>query len=301
MRKKSLKLFVVVGVIFLSSCEKEFDITQQGKREMTVNCLLDNLRYIKVYLTQSSFIGESRSSVPIIDARVELYKNDSFVALLNYYPIDSVNNFGSYIFSQFSEPENKYSVKITHPTYGSITGEDYIHRIPVVADYRLYSQVTQNGKNVDAFRFRFTDDVYTENYYLLTIWSIGSQWRKIGENDSVLERFGVGSRPDLLTSLPDTVRDHEQYILFSDKGFNGLEKEVDFRFTTIDSSTVHTDTLVVELQSVSKTHYDYVKSQTNYRNSSLFSQPSDVFSNIRNGLGIFMTSGIKQMYTTIKK
>ena len=92
---------------------------------------------------------------------------------------------------------------------------------------------------------------------------------------------------------------NSNYTLFSDQLFNGKEYELDFFLpNSMPYKLIQADTLkggfywiYVELQSLSKDVYLYIKSIDGADNitNGLFNEPYQVYSNIKNGIGIWGT------------
>ncbi len=292
--------FAVLLTMNISSCEKNFVVKDQtDAKRMTVNCNFDNYRVFTVYVTQSSSLSGNGSLKPITDARVELFENDSLIAVLPYVPTDTGNTFGSYKTDFFPTPGNKYGVKITHPVYGIVTAEDVMLNLPQINNSTLESYGDFSTNSDVKFRFQLHDDGATEDYYRINLWQWGIQKVMI---DSVWQTsdFSYGAKPELLCDVSDTVRDNGYFLLFSDKNFNGTDKEIKLRFFGVDSALAEQVNAVVEFQHVSKAHYEYYRTLELYQHSGYGAEPVHVYNNINNGYGIFMSSAINSMYVQVK-
>lgn len=292
--------FAVLLTMNISSCEKDFVVKDQtDAKRMTMNCNFDNYRVFTVYVTESSSISSNTSLKPITDAHVELFENDSLIAVLSYVPTDTGNTFGSYKTDFFPNPGNNYGIKITHPVYGIVTAEDVLLNLPQINNSALesYGDYTTNNKVV--FRFQLHDDGATEDYYRINLWQWGTQRVLI---DSIWQTvdFSSSAKPELLCDVTDTIRDNGYFLLFSDKNFNGTDKEIRLRFFGVDSSYAEHVNAVVELQRVSKAHYEYYRTLELYQHSGYGAEPVHVYNNINNGYGIFMSSAINSMYVQVK-
>ncbi|HEY0262521.1 MAG TPA: DUF4249 family protein, partial [Chitinophagales bacterium] len=120
--KQHTYLFLIFALLLsLTACVKDLAFSQQNaEKKMVVNCLLDERRPITIYLTQTTSSVGTSQIISINDAVVELYKNDSFWLLLPYTFVDTAQTFGGYITNLLPEPGTRYSVKISHPTYGIV-------------------------------------------------------------------------------------------------------------------------------------------------------------------------------------
>ncbi len=299
--KLLLQLFlVVVFTIQISSCEKDFVVKEQEhSKRMTVNCAFNNYQTFFVYVTQSSSVSGNTSLLPIADALVELFENDSLIEILSYIPTDTANTFGSYQSHIYPSPENKYSLKITHPLYGVVNAEDVMVTVPVVNSFELKSYGTFTTENLVKFNMQLKDDAATEDFYRINIWQWGTQHILV---DSIWQNveFSSSAKPELITPLNDTVRDNGYFLLFSDKNFNGTNKDIQLQFRGVDSSFAEHETVTVELVHISKAHYEYYRTLELYQHAGYGAEPVHVYNNINNGYGIFMSSAINSMTVQVK-
>lgn len=296
-------VLLVIGIISCCfySCERDFDIVQNGSKKLVVNCLLDNEREIRVFLTEGGILDGSKTKLNIDDAQVSIYRNDSFLTSLNYTPYDSLNSLGVYCNHVFPTVGSNYSIQINHPRFGYVAAEDYLAKIPIVSDYHLYEFKNPIKHQKSSFKLLINDDAERENYYLLAPMCMGIERMRKDSTTFINHSFERPAAPNLLSYLPDTVRESGFYLLFSDKNFNGQTKEIDFWFyDNVDTSLAVSDTVLVELQAISYAHYQYIKSLEAYRNTSKSTYPDAVFSNIKNGLGVFMTAGIERLKVPVK-
>ncbi|MBP6731884.1 MAG: DUF4249 family protein, partial [Chitinophagales bacterium] len=95
------------------------------------------------------------------------------------------------------------------------------------------------------------------------------------------------------------VRDLNTYLLFSDKDFNGQQKEMEFTVRCVDLNKVLSANFTVELMAISDTHYNYYK---NLQSRAEFGSGSSVkpYGNIQGGYGIFMTQSIYTIVIPVK-
>jgi hypothetical protein len=194
-----------------------------------------------------------------------------------------------------------YSVHVNHPSFGDVYADEYLDNCPLVSDYKLYEFKNPQKHQKSAFQVVLNDDYSKGNYYLVAAMCIGKERKRVDSNTFIYVDYETPAAPYLLSDLPDTIRESGNYLLFSDRTFNGQAKQINFWFyDNVDTSSVLSDTLLVELQAISYSHYQYIKSLEAYRNTSNSTYPDIVFSNIKNGMGIFMTAGIKRIKIPIK-
>jgi hypothetical protein len=295
-------LLFLLSLLGLSSCEKDFVLKDpQGETRMVVNCQLDGRSPIKVYVTESSSPINISNITALSDAVTQLYKNDSLIEVLPFVFSDTANTFGLFQSQSYPEPGNKYSVKVIHPKYGIVAAYDTLPMVPVVTTHQLLHYGSGSEGFVSTFRLQFQDDGSEEDYYRLNVWQWGTYITSIHPgSDTVFRGYGYSTRPEPTQPLADTVRDYDTYLLFSDQSFNGQNKELEFKFRGLDLTSTTEGYLTVELYRVSRSHYQYYKTMTEYRNSQQDAEAPAVYSNIQGGYGILMSQSVVSMTERVK-
>lgn len=295
-----IKVSVLVFILLnLSSCEKDFVLDEDHEPKMVVSCLLDDIRDFKVFLTKS-VPTDNTNLQTINDATVMLYRNDSLMQQLPFMLNDSSDVFGSYGCNEKPQPGNKYSLRIYHAQYGEVSAEDFFPHVPPVSSYELFTYGDSSNDYEARLRLQFQDNGAEQNYYRINIWHEGVRFVVPSPGDTVFTEYEIPSRPELLTELSDTIRDYGISLLFSDRNFNGENKEIDLRFISESLRAVKHIDLHVIIAEVSKTHYDYFKTMQAYRNSSFGAEAFPVYSNINNGYGIMMSQAVYRMVIPVK-
>lgn len=295
-----ISLFAVLTSL-LTACEKDLDIRYlSGDAKMVINCQVDNRQPIKVYVTESISLTGSAKPKCITGAIVELYKNDSLLQILPFAYTDSGQTFGCYQYTNAGEPGNKYSVKVTHPVFGTATGTDNLPAIPAVVSHGL----TYYGDSTTGYQTRYSiklsDNAGQNSFYRLSIWQWGRRIMITPGGDTTIVDYTISSKPRPLGLLTDTIRENNNDLLFSDKSFNGQLKQIDFSATGAPLNEVLEAHYLVELSEVSAPHYNYVKSLALRNDFNTGSGNENAYSNVQNAYGIFMSRSIYSMYTRVK-
>ncbi len=295
-----LLLFTGLLLLAIAGCEKDFDVSSlEGDKKLVVNCQIDNLRPVKVFLTESVSPTGNNQVNPVTDAIVNLYVNDSFVQQLPFVYTDAAQTFGAYTTANLGVPGSKYSVKIEHAKYGAVSAQDTLLPVPVVTGYQLVKFGDSTNNYTGKFRFLLSDAAERQNFYRLNVYQSGQELTVNVSGDTVVSGYGIGSRPEMQTILQDTVRDLNTYLLFSDKDFNGQQKEMEFNVRCVDLNKVLSANFTVELMAISDSHYNYYK---NLQSRAEFGSGSSVkpYGNIQGGYGIFMTQSIYTVTIPVK-
>ena len=288
---------------FISSCEKDFVVKEQStSKGMVINCLFTDAWQIAAYITVSYTSPGTNNIQVVSDANMELYEDGVFKEVLTYIPSDTLGTFGQYQSQLIPQKGKKYLIKATHPLYGVATAEDVVPLPAEIISHQLLQYPDTINKLRDAIvTFRFRDDGTQENFYRLNVWFDATYPIITSNGDTIQQDYSNGLRPYLITTLSDTVRDNGWYVLFSDKGMNGNEKEVQVKFRNAELAEYYSSmNLYVELYTVSKTHFEYQRTLELYQNSGNIADPVHVYSNVQNGYGIFAASDFQRMQFVVK-
>lgn len=293
-------LFAVLATL-LTGCEKDLDIRYlSGDTRMVINCQVDNRQPIKVYVTESIPLTGSAKPTCITGAIVELYKNDSLLQILPFVYTDTGQTFGCYQYPNAGEPGSKYSVKVTHPVFGTGTGADYLPQEPVVTSHGL----TYYGDSTTGYQTRYSiklsDNAGQHSFYRLSVWQWGKRAVINPNGDTTIVDYTISSKPRPLGALSDTIRENNSDLLFSDRSFNGQLKQIDFSATGAPLNEVLEAHYLVEISEVSPAHYSYVKTLGLRNDFNTGNGNDNTYSNVQNAYGIFMSRSIYSMYTRVK-
>lgn len=293
----------MLALLFLAGCEKDFYIPEQQEgKKMVVNCVFDNYRIFRVYVTESALLSGPGAPVVLTDARVTLYEDGLLKEELKYVPTDTMGLFGSFQSTFIPQQGKKYAVTVVHPVYGTVTANDVLLK-PADVSIAEVTMGPEGNPNYNSMgRIRFTDNAAEQNYYRLSIWmDWNNRYVDPGTGDTIVTHAATSSRPEMLTSFADSTRDNNYQFLFTDEGFNGQQKDLHFFFRGPDTSDIYHGTVFLELSSVSKAHYEYFRTLEVYHNSNSYgSEPVHIFNNINGGYGIFVGQSIRSMAVPIK-
>jgi hypothetical protein len=297
---KMKHIVLMLMALLISSCEKDFNInTGNTGNGAVVNSLFNDGSPVTVYYTKPYPVGATSYFMTAIpDARIELYEDNVFKEVLHYVPSDTQAMFGSYISNLVPQQGKNYTVKTFEPNYLNATTTD---QVPVQA--QLITSSLEEYKDSTAHRIAkmymiFRDDPAVQNYYRINAW-IGGNVRSIHLGDTTYNYQFNAVTPYSVIPLNDTVRDGD-FLLFSDRGFNGQEKNLELSFNPINRRGYQDLTLFIELHTVSYAHYEYFKTLNLYRSANSSNEPVYIYSNVNNGLGAFVAEHIQTMAFVIK-
>jgi hypothetical protein len=298
------KLFIaMVLLLFAAGCEKDFVIKEQNAAPaMVLNSLFNDAFPLTVYLTTSYKNSGSNTIKSVADAKVELYENGILKELLVYTPSDTAGNLGTYKAQTILVAGNTYKVIASHPVYGTVSAEDAIPVGATITSATLMQYPdTDNVSSSAMLNIGLKDDGSHENYYRVNVFAYGSYTSVTPDGDTVIIYESFTAKTDPASSLTDTVREYGLVLLFSDKNFNGLQKDLTLNLRNLRGANRYTSlTVYAEVFTISKAYFDYQRTMELYQRSNYNSEPVHVYSNIQGGYGIFAAAAYKQLPFVVK-
>lgn len=280
MEKHTVILFFL---ILFSSCTKIVDIHfPEHTPELVVNCLFtpDSLLTLQVSTTvgfNDSIKNEFTESLDI-----ELYCDDNYIEDL------TDQGKGTYISNIYPEVEKMYKIKINRENAKTITAQSYIPKLPEYINFDTILSFYYDPKEEIFFSLgllSINDSPTSDDYYSFQLtmsprdfnnfYYIGYKYTDERLKSSEIEKY------------------EKSFMLFTDKYFNGQDVVLSFDYTAwpTDSQTYY---LIYKFKTLSSDYYKYINSliihteNQDYFNDPFYvGQPVKVYSNIKNGYGIF--------------
>ena len=297
MRKQVVVIFLLI--ITLSACEKDFTVLDQlNAKKLVVNSNFDTYYPLKVYITESSSPSKPNSKDTWNTSKVDLYEGNTFIETMNFVPSDSQKNFGSYQTALIPKEGKTYSLKIHDATYGDLFTKDSVpFSSPIIS-----CSILQNGDSItkSMLELSFQDKLESENYYYIDVYFIATR-SYIDSSGNLQQQTYYPVTAISTTSVSDGFNWSGYYIYFTDKDFNGRQKQLNVKFDGIVKDNFDSLSLVTALHTISKANYEYYKSlYLNRGSNSANSDPVSIFTNIQNGYGIFAAEVLEQKIIVIK-
>ncbi|MFA9388493.1 MAG: DUF4249 domain-containing protein [Prolixibacteraceae bacterium] len=285
----------------------------------------DSIIEITIGASKTVLDVDTADFVWIDDAIATLYVDNEEKEQLSIYPIKPIDNI-NYEYYGLPQPTvgyrstltkgevgRTYKLVVTHPRFETATCETTIpvpQKIISISksteflDYSTYSYVRLN------LYLTFEDDVDANNYYRITPKIRRGEWKTDSEEDTtgyiiVGEGFDALSSDDpILNPSKTDVNDflinspYNRYLIFTDELLSGNTCEVRLhqnfnayvlRNNQINSKPGEFYSYTIYLNTLSQEAFLYVQSsymQLWYRDD-YFAEPVQVYSNIKNGVGIF--------------
>ena len=312
---KYISFLIFFTAFFLISCEKEIDF--KGKEEaprMVLNAILNPDTRIYVFLSESQFfLSPNTDSKNIRDAKVYLWRNGEMIQEMDsygiYYSDDFIPSIGDKIKITAEHPDypsiESAEVEIPAPVplitidtvdfkhyatkYSAIYTSDYIG--DYTGDYPNDTTSTDSTYIVvtsSKIKITFNDPEKIKNYYRIFVGVTDKCYGKSElyngvycySDDIVFSNSNMG--------LANTSRYNE----FSDLLFDGETYTLTLCFyvgNSYDSSNIPDEReITVRLESICESNYKYYSSLSLFGlvGDGVFSEPVQIYSNIKGGMGV---------------
>ena len=328
----------LVFLLLLVSCEKDIEFSGEITEPLlVVNSLATPDSIITVKVTESRFfLSNGYTFEPVTDATVKLFINGVFNQEMEHvsdgiYESDFKPVSGERIHLEISAPgfdpvesevlvPEKTSIISIDTTislsdsYPMLNGNYYGSGSNSTIIYDTIGYYYNNEYNIT---MNFKDPSEEVNYYRLAVMA-----KKTFDDGTINESYSFFEFTDIVSgnstanenSIFDFQSTNNTYNVFSDELFNGNEYPLKFK---VNQSVINYKPgfegqgyyernpekveLLIDLQSVSKSYYLYMKTLSSYTGeSNFFSEPVQIHSNIEGGIGIFgsYTRNIKSIVLT---
>lgn len=296
-----LKYIAFLSLIILFSCEKDIEIeVKEGTDQMVLNAWFEVGEVPEIKINHSLFIFEGEKNTRINDADVSLYSNGELLAVLEY---DAENE--TYKHTDFIILENtNYEIVAEHAKYGTVKStiqspqrlkkEDielkYVNFISDESQYQNYSGEIQ---------IKLNDQADQKNYYLIRLLSVEESYNA-DESEDTIYRYNYWNSLETNDSQIESVFRYAngEFMFLRDELFDGREYTVklssysDLRQDeqVYDSTYYVKRYHQIQLYQVNEAIYRYYISIEDNEYPDVFTEPSQVYSNIENGYGLIGVS-----------
>jgi hypothetical protein len=290
-------LMLAALALSLQACEDTFakeviiDVPKQPNK-LVLECANETGERLEAYCTQSVSVLAPNSSMPLPNAFITLYEGGLLRDTLVY-------NAGARLYRAKNDTRfisgNTYTIKGSHTGLAAVEATTTAPQPVAIQSlsYRPRFRTDANGQERDEIRFSFQDAPGQADYYEVQVQvPLGNtgQYRPVFclytvDPDAETGLGGVGVTYD------DCI---EESFVMKDLRFDGRTKEVTLQVESDDLLTVTlpTGTVLrprVVLRAVTGDYYRFYKSKRAYEDAedNPFAEPVSVYTNIKNGFGIF--------------
>jgi hypothetical protein len=299
--KKSVFL-TLLSIIILSSCEKQVTIEIPEKEpRLTVSGFVGKGEPFGVTVGKSRHIlaGDASSnwqeSYIVKNAVPVIYENGVAIDTLVY---QSSRQYLT-VHNKIVRMGYTYTIKVMAPGFKEIEATTIVPTQSEIAGTTIHrrARVNSYGEDMDDIIVKLNDPAGEKNFYLIQVLRAGYQNAGYGIGcistaDKDIETMGGESDPMETESCYDASN-----LLMKDDNFNGRQKQLKLSAYSgaLEPWTDHTNGKVyrpfIRVYRVTEEYFKYAKSLGIYANGddNPFAEPVNVFSNVKNGYGMFST------------
>jgi hypothetical protein len=297
---KNIIAFLFICIL-AASCERDviIDVPAQPTR-LVVNGITSVNSPFTVFVGKTAGILEQATpnTYKVSDALVELYEDNVLKDTLVYNP--TANKY-TVKRNTRAQTGRTYLLKVSAPGFTTAESQTFTPATVNIQSITRKQNVrtNANGNPLDELKISFTDDGAVSNNYLFKIkrptYFGGGAMNYTGvycmhSTDKDIERGNNADPTDFENCI-------DQEFFMTDRNFNGSIKEIIIYVdhsdleTMINPANNRSYKPVVELNNITADHYKYRKSYNTYLDSedNPFAEPVLVFTNVKNGYGVFST------------
>lgn len=301
--KKKLILSVIASAILFTACEKEVEIKVPVKDpSLVIMALQEKGEYVVASIGRSRHILEPqpgfdlREHYSVKNAQVVLYEDATAIDTLIYSPSEYIYMSK---YNRVMVDGRTYTLKANAPGFKEVSSETIVPSQSQIVETRWNRNVRTNsyGEKIDEVIIKFNDPAGERNFYLIKVfqpsipnfgdYTVGC----VSTTDKDIETVGYDDDPIETDDCIDGGN-----LLLRDVNFNGAQKQVKLNIissfldnTWTDPNTGQTARPYVKVYRITESHFKFAKSYSVFDNAddNPFAEPVNVYSNVRNGYGIF--------------
>ena len=287
-----LSLFVILG------CEKEVELKiDENESKLVLNAWFKTDQHPMVEINRSTFIFNKRGTDKIKNAEVILFENNEEVGFLEHYE-------GGFYRSENIEikPNTEYKIIAKVDGFEDVTAVEKSANKLTNSEYEFEYETIDNNQFGSAqsseVRITIKDEASTEDIYLFIVKDTYKTWNPENPEDTSYNENHTYSESNDSQIESIYLNAFGQMQLLKDDLFNGNDYFVRFRtndlrkdsFSGEDYSGI--SQYIIEIHKISRSFYSYLKSLEYNQYPDPFTEPTQVFTNVENGYGIFATSSV---------
>jgi hypothetical protein len=278
------KLLFLIGVaVGISACETKLDLSEiSGRNRLVVNSLINDQDKIEIQVSKTIPLGSTAAVEFVNNAVVTISdENGNSVGFSYNVGTDKYEN------SVFRAGAGKYySVSVKAPGFDEVYADMVMpgKAISVPSTWKDSTDLDSSGYPTGTLTVNLNDKSGEANYYRVSLFyydDITAIWNTLAPitRDAAIENEAIVSE--------------DGSWVFSDKTFNGQQKSISF--ITPFGYAQGTPKYLVVTESLNEPYFQYFQSIENYKaGAGVFGEATPVFSNIRNGVGIWAGSSISR-------
>ena len=289
----------------MPACEKEVPLeVEQTDQKLAILCTFSPGEPFNLELAKSTSLFHSNSNSNLIDDAEIIICSDSYCAPAFPLPpnVTDISNTNSKYQSAdeliIPEENKDYNITIKIDGFDAISAQSSIPQLAEISHFTI-GEITKYANEFDTIQdynirlaFKFLDDINEDNFYHAKFYQVLNDTSNdlLSDPDTIAILDANKGFSLIDDKLSGNVTVTAGGILFNDKPFNKSLQELVFEPNFSFKNTIHEPIeIIIELRTVSKEYYDYFNSayRQNAQENVPFSDPTIIYSNVTNGLGVF--------------
>jgi hypothetical protein len=295
---------LVVSLLFVSCFEKYHELELADyEPKLVVNSFFNVGEPIKVSISGSLSRTNTGKFLPVVDAKVDLYEEETWKEELKGGPnndgriwLDSIGTWFYYSQSILPQPGKKYRIEVSAPGFKSVTAESMVpgsSALQILDTIVINRDIKNNtGDYILRVSLKMENMIKQRWYYLNAAYlNAITEWDGINPEKIVGYRkshFPVRVNDPLIGLREGRVK--EDYLLFN----NPLAPDEKYQFyVNLMFRSIHGPHVSLNLVTLSDEAYNYFESVSDFKNNEpAYSEPVKLYSNVEGGFGIFAAINI---------
>lgn len=303
---KYIKQYVAMTLmsISLSACEKtvQIDIPEHNPK-LVVNAVGNiNSDSIDVFISKSVDVLKHKTGNDLSISNAIVYlKKEGMTKQELYYDQETKSYRGGVELKQ----GDKYEITASVTGFETVTAHT---EVPIIVPIKYIQRIKDvrldiDGNKQDEIRITFDDPIADNDYYIIVLNDAGYTFDPrnppLDSNNQYVGFTCINTNDPSVETIYDDPIDMDvclenSGIFFTDDLFNGKTKVLSMYVNSraLDSNVLPGGFVVypeIELRHVSEDYYRFFKSKERsyYNEGNPFAEPSNIYTNIQNGYGVF--------------
>lgn len=299
--KNIISLLILVLITVFYSCDDAFTTIKEielPEHEQKLSVFVDvKANKAKIFISHSKSMDDNSAYTDFI-ANVSLFKEGVEILNFDYNTVDNKTQISTKYIDKVEEGL-EYKLLVDSDKFGTASAVQLTPKKPNVRNIVYKKDWVKNkydNEYDDRLEFKLGDEKGVDNYYFVQLLGLDSI--QYGRDSFKLRYVNMSINEDEGTSIRNVYDENWKGIIFSDKNFDGVERDMKLNISNYNynpgSHEIKKYKLVVN--SITKDLYNYLLSKEYAEESEYnpFAEPVNVHSNIENGYGLFSAEVSKE-------
>jgi hypothetical protein len=299
--KNNLKLLLLSLFIFLG-CEKEVDLKiDDTDSKLVLNSWLKTEQHPVAEINRSTFIFDKRGTDRIENAEVIIYEDNEEIGFLEHFGSGFYQNENIKI-----NPGKEYKIIAKVNGFDDVVAIEKSPEKFTDSDYDFeYEPVpSESGSEYQPqseVKITLKDKASTQDIYLFLAKDTFKSWSNESPEDTTYNEYITYLESSDLQIEYVYSSNLGQIQLLKDELFNGNEYTIRFKTNDLrkrensDEERTYISQNIIEIHKISTSFYLYLKSLEYNQYPDPFTEPTQIYTNVKNGYGILATSTVTKI------